>query len=141
MVFRLGIYLLHRTLVSDLPCRCDLFAAVTSRGPSPNLQNQLSINTPPSSPRLRRIEKVAAVSSSISDVLRLHATSLPEELAGHIVLVGGNKCLQYYILALRRLRPFKPIVVVTEDSVRPPFRGFSAGEGYWECSLEYLLSG
>ncbi|CAM9491410.1 unnamed protein product [Ectocarpus sp. 12 AP-2014] len=61
-------------------------------------------------------DKVAAVSGSISDALRLHSTSLPPNLTGHIVLVGGSADLQYYILALRRQRPLKPIVVITEDT-------------------------
>eukprot|EP00903_Cladosiphon_okamuranus_P006121 g6025.t2 len=61
-------------------------------------------------------DKVGGVSSSVTDALRMHTTSLPVGLKGHIVLVGGNACLQYYILALRRQRPLRPIVVVTEDT-------------------------
>ncbi|CAM9604592.1 unnamed protein product [Pylaiella littoralis] len=61
-------------------------------------------------------DKVAVVSRSISDALRMHTASLPPALTDHIVLVGGNACLQYYILALRRQWPLKPIVVVTEDT-------------------------
>eukprot|EP00752_Nemacystus_decipiens_P007555 g6749.t1 len=62
-------------------------------------------------------DKVNGVSSSVADALRMHTASLPEGLRGHIVLVGGSASLQYYVLALRRQRPLKPIVVVTEDSV------------------------
>lgn len=64
---------------------------------------------------------MAGVSGSISDALRMHTASLPAGLRGHIVLVGGNTRLQYYILALRRQRPLKPIVVVTEDTVSLSF--------------------
>lgn len=62
--------------------------------------------------------QVGAVSDSIADALRLHTASLPPNLSGHIVLVGGKGRLKHYILSLRRQRPLKPLVVVTEEKVR-----------------------
>lgn len=62
--------------------------------------------------------QVGDVSACISEALRLHTSSLPPGLSGHIVLVGGESRLQHYVVALRRQRPLKPIVVVTDDKVR-----------------------
>ncbi|CAM9992855.1 unnamed protein product, partial [Scytosiphon promiscuus] len=74
--------------------------------------DQGSADNPP-----KFFEKVAAVSRNITDALRLHTTSMPPDLSGHIVLLGGNSRLQHYIRAFRRQRPLIPIVVVTEDTV------------------------
>lgn len=58
--------------------------------------------------------KVKGVEESVANVLRVHTSALPPGLSGHIVLVGGHPGLHQYVLALRRQRPFKPVVVVIE---------------------------
>lgn len=63
------------------------------------------------------MSKVGAVSDSIADALRFHTASTPADLTGHIVIIGGHARLQHYVIALRRQRPNKAIVVVTEDKV------------------------
>ena len=61
--------------------------------------------------------KVVSISNDISEALRLHTSSVPPGLSGHIVLVGDRARLEHYIFAMRRQRPHKPIVVVTEEKV------------------------
>lgn len=58
------------------------------------------------------------MAESVANALRIHTSTLPPGLSGHIVLVGGHPGLHHYVLALRRQRPLKPIVVVINNEVK-----------------------
>ena len=46
-----------------------------------------------------------------------HATKLPADLSGHIVVVVQyHPRLEHYLVPLRRLRPATPVVIVSLDS-------------------------
>lgn len=51
----------------------------------------------------------------LDDALRVQAAAVPEDLEGHLVIIGAHPRLQYYVAAMRRQRPDVAIVVVTED--------------------------
>lgn len=63
------------------------------------------------------VGKVEKAQASISFALKVHTAAIPEDLNGHLVLVGSHPRLQHYVLAIRRQRPHVPLVMVTKDEV------------------------